>query len=174
MCLTSHGVVMDSGNANKPPTKASTTLSGRATRLPKVPLSVDYVMANKVTRSPSTKRKGPNRQGTKAIKKLERLSSSGDLTPRRGNTFFRALSARANCLAQGQPDLAFSTEALCRGFAMPNRSSFLKLSRVVRYSHKVLCCGVMFCMPVCVCVCVLFVCRRWWSATPPEPQDTAF
>ena len=66
------------------------------------------------------------------MKKLERIHSSGDLSPTEA-TGFRALSARANYLAQDRPDLAFSTNELCREFAVPNVASFLKLKRVVRY-----------------------------------------
>ena len=57
-------------------------------------------------RTPSAKKKGPNRQGAKAVKKLERVSGTGDLNPTEA-TLFRALSARANYLAQDRPDLAF-------------------------------------------------------------------
>ena len=83
-------------------------------------------------RTPGVKNKHAGRQGAKAVKKLERVSSSGDLTPAEA-TAFRALSARANYLAQDRPDIAFSTKELCREFAIPNRNSYLKLKRVVRY-----------------------------------------
>ena len=83
-------------------------------------------------RTPSTKKKGANRQGAKAVKKLERVSSTGDLNPHEA-TMFRAFSARANYLAQDRPDIALSTKELCRKFAVPNQASFLKLKRVVRY-----------------------------------------
>ena len=46
---------------------------------------------------------------------------------------YRALSARANCLAQDRPDIDVSTKELCRVFAIPNRDSYAKLKRVVRY-----------------------------------------
>ena len=83
-------------------------------------------------RTKSAKKKGPARKGAKAVKKLERVSSEGDLNPQEATTF-RALSARANYLAQDRPDIAFSTKELCREFAVPNRNSFMKLKRVVRY-----------------------------------------
>ena len=83
-------------------------------------------------RTPSTKQKYGARKGAKAVKKLERLSTSGNLTPSEA-TVFRALSARANYLAQDRPDIAFSTKELCREFAVPNAQSFQKLKRVVRY-----------------------------------------
>lgn len=60
-------------------------------------------------RTPSTKKKGPQRQGAKAVKKLERTSGFGDMTPAEATTY-RALSARANDLAQDRPDVAFSTK----------------------------------------------------------------
>lgn len=88
-----------------------------------------HVMA---VRTPSTKKKGANRQGAKAVKKLERVSSTGDLNPHEA-TMFRAFSARANYLAQDRPDIALSTKELCREFAVPSQVSFLKLKRVVRY-----------------------------------------
>ena len=66
------------------------------------------------------------------MKKLERIHSSGDLNPAEA-TGFRALSARANYLAQDRADLVFSAKALCREFAVPNAASFGKLKRVVRY-----------------------------------------
>ena len=48
-------------------------------------------------------------------------------------TAFRALSARANYLAQDRPDIAFCSKELCREFAIPNKNSFIKLKRLVRY-----------------------------------------
>ena len=60
------------------------------------------------------------------------MSTTGDL-PQSEATLFRALSAMANYLAQDRPDVAFSTKELCREFAVPNQSSYLKLKRVVRY-----------------------------------------
>ena len=45
----------------------------------------------------------------------------------------RAISARANYLAQDRPDIAFSTKELRREFAVPNRDSYAKLKRVCRY-----------------------------------------
>ena len=48
-------------------------------------------------------------------------------------TTYRALSARANYLAQDRPDITFSAKELCREFAISNRDSYAKLKRVVRY-----------------------------------------
>ena len=63
-------------------------------------------------RQPKNKIKA--RQGAKAVKKLERLeSASAVLTPEEATTY-RALSARANYLAQDRPDVAFYTKELCR------------------------------------------------------------
>ena len=83
-------------------------------------------------RTPGVNNKHAKRQGAKAVKKLERIHSSGDLTPVEA-TGFRALSARANYLAQDRPDLAFSTKELCREFAVPNAASFFQLKRVITY-----------------------------------------
>ena len=86
-------------------------------------------------RTAPIKKKGgaKSRQGAKKIKNLERLVSVGyELCPEEA-TMFRALSARANFLAQDRPDIAFSTKELCREFAIPNRNSYARLKRVVRY-----------------------------------------
>ena len=65
-------------------------------------------------RTPSTKNRFKARQGAKAVKKLEWLESASTvLTPEEATTY-RALSARANYLAQDRPDVAFSTKELCR------------------------------------------------------------
>ena len=65
-------------------------------------------------RAPLTENKFKARQGAKAVKKLERLeSTSQTLTPEEA-TAYRALSARANFLAQDRPDDAFSIKELCR------------------------------------------------------------
>ena len=86
------------------------------------------------TRTPPAKKTyGPNRQGAKRVKSMERLASSGyELAPEEA-TMFRALAARANFLAQDRPDVAFATKELCREFSVPNRNSFAKLKRLVRY-----------------------------------------
>lgn len=92
----------------------------------------DLVQVSAV-RTPSTKNKFKARQGAKAVKKLERLESASEtLIPDEAKTY-RALSARANYLAQDRPDVAFSTKELCREFAVPTRDSYMKLKRVVRY-----------------------------------------
>ena len=75
-------------------------VSGRDSLRPRVPIHSPCCLAAK-------------RQGAKAIKTLERISTSGDLSPPEA-TMFRALSARVNYLAQDRPDLAFSTKELCR------------------------------------------------------------
>ena len=59
----------------------------------------------KAVRTPSTKRKGSDRQGATAVKKLERVNPTEDLTPHEA-TMFGAFSARANYLAQDRPDIA--------------------------------------------------------------------
>ena len=94
-------------------------------------LTTSQVTINAARTASSKKKYGPQRQGAKAVKRLERVSGSGDLTPVEA-TAYRAFSARANYLAQDRPNLAFSTKELCREFAIPNMDSFLKLKRVVR------------------------------------------
>ena len=68
---------------------------------------------------PAFKKGGPGakRQGAKAVKKLERLSSNSFVLPPEEATMFRALSARANFLSQDRPDINFATKELCREFA---------------------------------------------------------
>ena len=48
-------------------------------------------------------------------------------------TAFRALAARCNYLAQDRADIAYSAKELCREFAVPNKRSYEKLKRLVRY-----------------------------------------
>ena len=92
--------------------------------------SVDALCA---ARTASTKNKFQKRQGAKAVKKLERLESKSFALSPDEATMHRALSARANYLAQDRPDIAFSTKELCREFAVPNKDSYVKLKRVCRY-----------------------------------------
>ena len=62
----------------------------------------------------------------KATKKLERLASKGcDLEPAKA-TMFRALSARANYLSQGRPDISYADKELRREFASRSKYSFGK------------------------------------------------
>ena len=67
------------------------------------------------------------------VKKLEQLSSTSfELSPEEA-TMYRALSARANYLAQDRLDISFSSKELCRMFAIPTHASYAKLKRLVRY-----------------------------------------
>ena len=82
---------------------------------------------------PANKNKFQKKSGAKATKKLEQLESVGhELNPKEA-TVFRALSARANYLAQDRVDIAYSSKELCREFAVPNQRSYNKLKRLVRY-----------------------------------------
>ena len=83
---------------------------------------------------PSAKNKyGPARAGAKQVKAMERLESSGPTLNSAEATIFRALSARANYLAQDRPDIAFATKELCREFCQPTKRSYERLKRVGRY-----------------------------------------
>jgi hypothetical protein len=82
---------------------------------------------------PAKKFQGAKRKGAKAVKKMERAANADFLLDREEATMFRALSARANFLAQDRPDVNFSTKELCREFSAPNQKSFLRLKRLVRY-----------------------------------------
>ena len=108
-------------------TPRSDTWGHNSTQESPVDMDVDSHMyhilfANRT--APVKKKGGPkSRQGAKMVKKLEQLTSVGhELCPEEA-TMFRALSARANFLAQDRPDIAFSTKELCREFAIPNRNS---------------------------------------------------
>ena len=83
------------------------------------------------TRTPSAKKKyGPARAGAKQVKAMERLESSGPTLNSAEATIFRALSARANYLAQDRPDIAFATKELCREFCQPTKRSYERLKCV--------------------------------------------
>ena len=69
---------------------------------------VDLILA--VRTPPANKNKYQKRSGAKATKKLEQLESVGhELNPKEA-TVFRALSARANYLAQDRVDIAYSSK----------------------------------------------------------------
>ena len=84
------------------------------------------------TRTPPAKRPANKRAGAKAVKAMEKLSCEYTLGPEEA-TNFRALSARSNFLAQDRGDIQYATKELCREFAIPNRNSYLRLKRTVRY-----------------------------------------
>ena len=64
---------------------------------------------------------GAKRQGTKAVKKMERLSTDAYVLPPADATMFRQLSARTNFLSQDRADINFSTKELCRKCCQPNQ-----------------------------------------------------
>ena len=70
--------------------------------------------------------------GAKAVKSMEKISDAYVLSPEDA-TNFRALSARANFLSQDRTDIGYSSKELCREFAVPNKNSYGRLKRVVRY-----------------------------------------
>ena len=76
---------------------------------------------------------GPKRSGARATKKLEQLQSKGHVLEAEEATAYRGLSARGNYLSADRPDVSYSTKELCREFARPNQTSFLKLKRTARY-----------------------------------------
>ena len=76
---------------------------------------------------------GPKRSGARATKKLEQLQSKGHVLDPEEATAYRGLSARGNYLSADRPDVSFSTKELCRKFARPNQTSFIKLKRTARY-----------------------------------------
>ena len=52
---------------------------------------------------------------------------------RQAATTYRAVSARANCLAADRADGYYSSKKLCRDFETPNETSLSKLKRLGRY-----------------------------------------
>ena len=70
--------------------------------------------------------------GAKAVKSMEKVSTAYTLSPEDA-TNYRALSARANFLAQDRSDIGYSGKELCREFAVPTRNSYARLKRVARY-----------------------------------------
>ena len=101
---------------------------------PQAPLSRRSIVVAAAMTKPVKKPTAKKRAGAKATKKLERLVSKGfELEPAEA-TMFRALSACANYLSQDRPDISYPGKELCREFAFPNKNSFLKLKRLVRYS----------------------------------------
>ena len=87
------------------------------------------------SRTPPAKKPGgaKTRQGTKKVKKMEKLLSEGHALSPEEATMFRALAARANYLSQDRTDTAFGSKELCREFAVPNKNSYARLKRLVRY-----------------------------------------
>ena len=71
--------------------------------------------------------------GTKKSISLEKLESVGHELNSVEATLYRALSARCNYLAQDRVDIAFAAKELCREFAVPNKLSYGRLKRMVRY-----------------------------------------
>ena len=96
-------------------------------------ISADPVICAARTR-PVAKAKFQKRKGARQVKDFERAKAmaDGSLTPESA-TLYRALSARANFLAQDRVDVSFSSKELCREFAVPNEVSFGKLKRLGRY-----------------------------------------
>ena len=89
----------------------------------------NVVMAN---RTPPNKKPGAKRMGAKAVKSMEKISTEYTLSPEDA-TNYRALSARANFLAQDRSDVGYSGKELCRAFAVPTSNSYARLKRVARY-----------------------------------------
>ena len=82
---------------------------------------------------PANSNKYKKRLGAKSSKNLEKLESLGhELNPKEA-TLYRALSARCNYLAQDRCDISYAAKELCREFAIPNKDSYARLKRLVRY-----------------------------------------
>ena len=82
---------------------------------------------------PAQNSKYKKRVGAKQPKKLEISANSGFVLSPEDATMYRALAARCNYLSQDRPDISFSSKELCRGFNVPDKSSFIKLKRLARH-----------------------------------------
>ena len=73
------------------------------------------------------------RKGAKAVKAFEKdaIGSDGELD-RENATTFRAISARANYVAQDRADGSYSSKELCHELSAPNENSLMKLKRLGR------------------------------------------
>ena len=71
-------------------------------------------------RTPSARKGFKGRQGARQVRKVEQeVTEGGTLTPESA-TMYRAVSARANYLAQDRPDIAYTSQEVCRDFAVPS------------------------------------------------------
>ena len=69
---------------------------------------------------------------TPGVKEVSKEDHSGELgEAQRGK--LRRLIALLNFVSQDRPDISFAAKELCREFAVPNKTSFAKLKRLVRY-----------------------------------------
>ena len=82
---------------------------------------------------PSHNKWQKKRLGAKKVKRMEKLSSEGHELNPEDATLFRAVSARANYLAQDRPDISYAAKELCRDFSQPTRDSYCRLKRLGRY-----------------------------------------
>ena len=71
-------------------------------------------MLDEVVAVIAEKQNKAKRIGAKRMKAMEKPERVGDKLNASESTMFRALAARANCLARDQPGCAFSTKELCR------------------------------------------------------------
>ena len=74
-----------------------------------------------------------SRQGANRMKKLEQEVKGAERLAPENATLIRALSVRANYMAQDRPDCSFVTKDLCREFAAPTTRSYLRLVRLMAY-----------------------------------------
>ena len=89
----------------------------------------DYALRTPSSKSPAAKKRS---LGAKAVKNIEHQHEPGGILSPHEATTFRALSARANFLAQDKPDLAFACKELCRHGPCPTPGSLGNEPRLVR------------------------------------------
>ena len=88
------------------------------------------------------------RVGSRTTRRMEKEQCDSQHLTGENATWFRALAARANYLALGCPDLAFSTKELCRWFATPNDRAVKALNRIARHCIGKTENGLEFCLPI--------------------------
>ena len=121
-------------------TTTTTGTTGTTTGTTGVARSMEGMRADVVKLEPrlepifAVKKFTQKRKGAKAVKAFEKdaIGSDGKLD-RENATTFRAISARANYVAQDRADGSYSSKELCREFSAPNENSLMKLKRLGRY-----------------------------------------
>ena len=122
------------------PQHTTTTTHAAQTHGVGVARSMEGMRADVVKLEPSlepifaVKKFTQKRKGAKAVKAFEKdaIGSDGKLD-RENATTFRAISARANYVAQDRADGSYSSKELCRELSAPNENSLMKLKRLGRY-----------------------------------------
>lgn len=71
-----------------------------------------------------------SRANARKVRHIEKKADTGDMLNAEEATSYRAMSARANYLAQDGPDIGYACKELCREFGSPTDPSVKKLTRM--------------------------------------------